>query len=46
MGNKIATLSYLLAAGFILAVAFHLPSKQMATADEPVLTSVVDIKGK
>jgi hypothetical protein len=44
MGNKIATLSYLLAAGFILAVAFHLPSKQMVLASEPVLTPVMDTK--
>jgi hypothetical protein len=44
MGNKIAIVSYFLAVGFILAVAFHLPSKRMVAAGEPVLMPVVDLK--
>jgi hypothetical protein len=44
MGAKIAIVAYCLAVGFILAVAFHLPSKQMVAASEPVLTPVVDLK--
>jgi hypothetical protein len=42
--SKITLLAYGLAVGFILAVAFHLPSKQMVAASEPVLTPVVDLK--
>jgi hypothetical protein len=43
MGNpKITLLAYCLAAGFILAVAFYSPSKQMVAASEPVLTPVAD----
>jgi hypothetical protein len=30
--------------GFILAVAFHSPSKELTAASEPVLTPVVDLK--
>jgi hypothetical protein len=41
--SKITLLAYGLAVGFILAVAFHLPSKQIANS-EPVLTPVVDLK--
>jgi hypothetical protein len=45
MGNpKIAIVAYCLAVGFILAVAFYSPSKQMVAASEPVLTSVMDQK--
>jgi hypothetical protein len=45
MGNsKIAIVAYCLAVGFILAVAFHSPSKELAAASEPVLTPVVDVK--
>jgi hypothetical protein len=45
MGNpKIAIVAYCLAVGFILAVVFYLPSKQMVAAGEPVLTPVVDLK--
>lgn len=44
MDSNIAVVSYFLAVGFILAVAFHLPSKQLAAAGEPVLTTVVDLK--
>ena len=37
MGNsKIAILAYCLAVGFILAVAFHSPSKRFITASAPV----------
>jgi hypothetical protein len=42
--SKITMLAYALAVGFILAVAFHSPSKQMVAASEPVLTPVVDLK--
>jgi hypothetical protein len=42
--SKIALLAYGLAVGFILTVAFHLSSKQMVAASEPVLTPVVDLK--
>ena len=45
MGNpKIAIVTYLLAVGFIFAVAFHSPSKQTVATAEPVLTPVVDLK--
>jgi hypothetical protein len=45
MGNpKIALVAYCLAVGFILAVAFHSPSKQMVAASEPVLTPAVDLQ--
>jgi hypothetical protein len=43
MGNpKIALAAYCLAVGFILAVAFHSPSKQMVAASEPILTPLTD----
>jgi hypothetical protein len=43
MGNpKIALIGYCLAVGFILAVAFHYPSKQMVAASEPVLMPAAD----
>jgi hypothetical protein len=42
--SKIALLAHGLAVGFILTVAFHLPSKQTVAASEPVLTPVVDLK--
>jgi hypothetical protein len=41
---KIAIAAYCLAVGFILAVAFHSPSKQMVAASEPVPAPVVDLK--
>jgi hypothetical protein len=41
---KFALVAYFIAVGFILAVAFHSPSKQMVAASEPVLTPVVDLK--
>jgi hypothetical protein len=41
---KFALLAYFIAVGFILAVAFHSPSKQIVAASEPVLTTVVDVK--
>jgi hypothetical protein len=45
LGNpKIAILAYSLAVGFILAVAFHSPSKNLTAASEPVLMPVVDLK--
>jgi hypothetical protein len=45
MGNpKFAILAYSLAVGFILAVAFHSPSKELTAASKPVLTPVVDLK--
>ena len=45
MGNpKVAIVAYCLAVGFILAVAFYSPSRQMVAASEPVLTPVVDLK--
>jgi hypothetical protein len=41
MGNsKIAIIAYCLAVGFILAVAFHSPSKLFVTASAPVVTPV------
>jgi hypothetical protein len=40
--SKITMLTYGLAVGFILAVAFHSPSKQLIAVSEPVLTPVVD----
>jgi hypothetical protein len=41
MGNlKIAIVAYCLAVGFILAVAFHLPSKTLVTASAPVAAPV------
>jgi hypothetical protein len=42
--SKIAIAAYCLAVGFILAVAFHAPSKELIAASEPVLTPVVDLK--
>ena len=45
MGNpKIALVTYCLAVGFILAVAFHSPAKQTVAANEPGLTPAVDMK--
>jgi hypothetical protein len=45
MGNsKIAIAAYCLAVGFILAIAFHAPSKGLIAANAPVLTPVVDLK--
>jgi hypothetical protein len=44
MGAKTSTAAYCLAVGFILAVAFYSPSKQMVAAGEPVLTPVVVLK--
>jgi hypothetical protein len=45
MGHpKIAVVTYCFAVGFILAVVFYPPSKQMVAASEPVLTPVVDLK--
>jgi hypothetical protein len=41
---KFALVAYFIAVGFILAVAFHSPSKQIVAASEPVLTPVVDLK--
>jgi hypothetical protein len=41
---KFALVAYFIAIGFILAVAFHSPSKQIVAASEPVLTPVVDLK--
>jgi hypothetical protein len=41
MGNpKIAIVAYCLAIGFILAVAFHSPSKMFVTASAPIVTPV------
>jgi hypothetical protein len=44
MGAKITIAAYCLAVGFILTVAFYLPSKRMVATGEPVLTPVVDLK--
>jgi hypothetical protein len=45
LGNpKIAIFAYGLAIGFILAVAFHSPSRELAAASESVLTPAVDLK--
>ena len=41
---KIAIVAYCLAVGFIIAVAFYSPSKQMVAVSEPDLTPVVDVK--
>ena len=41
---KIAIVAYCLAVGFIFAVAFYSPSKQMVAAREPALTPVVNLK--
>jgi hypothetical protein len=41
---KIAIDAYCLAVGFIFAVSFYTPSKQMVAASEPALTPVVDMK--
>ena len=44
MGNpKIAIVAYCLAVGFILAVVFYSPSKQVVATGEPVLMPVVDL---
>jgi hypothetical protein len=37
---KIAIVAYCLAVGFILAVAFHSPSKVLITASAPVVAPV------
>jgi hypothetical protein len=45
MGNpKIVAVSYFLAVGFILVVAFHSSSKTLITASVPVVRSVADMK--
>jgi len=45
MGNpKIAVVSYFLAVGFILVVAFYSSSKPLITASVPVVTSVAGMK--
>jgi hypothetical protein len=45
MGSpKIAIVAYFLAAGFILAVAFHSPSIMLITASAPAVTPVADLK--
>jgi hypothetical protein len=41
---KFTLVAYFIAVVFILAVAFHSPSKQIVAASEPVLTPVVDLK--
>jgi hypothetical protein len=41
---KFALVAYFIAVGFILAVAFHSPSKQIFAASEPVPTPVVNLK--
>ena len=41
---KIAIVAYCLAVGFIFAVAFYSPSKQMVATSEPALTPVVGMK--
>lgn len=41
---KIAVVAYCLAIGFIFAVAFYSPPKQMVAAGEPVPTPVVDLR--
>ena len=40
MNSKIAFVAYCVAAGFILAVAFHSVSKTLVTADVPAVTDV------
>jgi hypothetical protein len=41
MGNpKIAIVTYCLAVGFILAVAFHSPSKMLVTSSAPAVMPV------
>ena len=40
----IVIVAYSLVVGFIVAVAFHSPSKKMVAADEPVLTPMADLK--
>ena len=45
MGNpKITIVAYCLAIGFILAVAFHSPSKTLITASVPAPMPVADLK--
>jgi hypothetical protein len=41
---KIAIITYCLAVGFIFAVAFYSPSKQMGAASEPALEPLADLK--
>jgi hypothetical protein len=41
---KFALFAYCIAVGFILAVAFHSPSKQIVATGEAVPTPVVDLK--
>jgi hypothetical protein len=40
MNSRIAFVAYCVAAGFILAVAFHSVSKRLVTADVPAVTDV------
>jgi hypothetical protein len=45
MGNpKITIIAYCVAAGFILAVAFHSSSKTQITASMPAVTPISDLK--
>jgi hypothetical protein len=41
---KVALVAYCIAVGFILAVAFHSPSKQIVATGEAVPMPVVDLK--
>jgi hypothetical protein len=41
--SKVAIVCYAMAAGFILAVAFHSPAKLLITADAPAASSNVEI---
>jgi hypothetical protein len=41
VNQKVAIVAYCLAVGFILAVAFHSPSKMLITASAPVVTTPV-----
>jgi hypothetical protein len=44
MGKKMVVLTYCLAVGFILAVAFHSPSKMLIAARAQVDTPVTPLK--
>jgi hypothetical protein len=41
---KITIVAYCVAAGFILAVAFHSSSKTLTTASVPAATPILDLK--
>jgi hypothetical protein len=41
---KVALIAYLLAVGFILAIAFHSPTKSVVVAVAPVSTTASDAK--